>query len=390
MKQSNLIFPPESCTGCGVCAAFCPQKCIQMRPNSEGFLFPEIQTDLCIKCNICKKKCPLFSIDHFSKFTPPLLFAAYYRDIVRRRQSTSGGAFAAIAEEVIAQGGVVFGTAFNNATCECVICRPARTVEELSYLKTSKYIQSDSSNVYSEIEKLLKNGQVVLFSGTPCQVAGVHTYFMENPQKQLLYTCDLICYGVPSPLAWTQYLKWLSHHFKTGISDFQFRNKQKGWKNSLRTCTRNGCKIYLHGQEDSFYQSFYLNLSLRESCYHCPFDCASKADLTLADFWGIEKKGSIPRKEIRDGISRIEINTQHGQELLSQLSNRVVLSPIQWDNRQPARPKRPLQRNIFYQEIKKSWEHSFPLIKVPFLTRMKTALREYLPESLLNVLRRIQ
>ena len=361
-----------------------------MRPNSEGFLFPEIQADLCVKCNLCRKKCPLISpIDHSPVFSPPILFAAYHKDIVRRRQSTSGGAFAAIAEEVISKRGVVFGTAFD-AACEHVICRTAHNEEELFSLKNSKYIQSDSSNVYVEIEKYLHKGQIVFFSGTPCQVAGVHSYFLTNPQKNLLYTCDLICHGVPSPLAWTQYLKWLSHHFKTGISDFQFRNKQKGWKNSLRSCVLKGKRIFLHGKEDSFSLSFYLNLSLRESCYHCHFDCASKADFTLADFWGIEKTGCIPNKEIRDGISRIEINTLHGQELFSRLNDRLEVFPIQWDNRQPVCTVRPSQRNFFYPRIKKSWEEAFPLMKIPFLTRIRTALREYLPESLLNVLRRIQ
>ena len=389
MKNSNIIFPQEICTGCGACSASCPQKCIQMQQNSEGFQYPKIQMDLCIKCGICKEICPLNTTKYSTEFTFPSLFAAYHRNIIHRRQSTSGGAFAAIAEEVIAQGGVVFGTAFNNSTCTSVICRAASNEEELSVLKTSKYIQSDSSLVYAEIEKFLQKGQVVLFSGTPCQVAGVHTFFKKNPLRKQLYTCDLICHGVPSPLAWTQYLKWLSLHFKTTISDFQFRNKQKGWKNSLRSCVLKGKRIFLHGKEDSFSLSFYLNLSLRESCYHCPFDCASRADLTLADFWGIEKTGCIPLKEIRDGISRIEINTQHGQQLLSLLNSRLVLYPIQWDKRQTTRPERPLQRDIFYQAIKESWEQAFPLMKVPLLTRIRTAIREYLPEPLLDILRRI-
>ena len=165
MKNSKITFPPKTCTGCGVCSASCPRKCIQMKQNAEGFLFPEIQANLCIKCDICKNICPLYSADHSLEFTFPSLFAAYHKDIMHRRQSTSGGAFAAIAEEVIARGGVVFGSAFNDTACTSVICRTATTEEELSALKKSKYIQSDSSHVYAEIDKILHQGRIVLFPG---------------------------------------------------------------------------------------------------------------------------------------------------------------------------------------------------------------------------------
>lgn len=391
MKELDVVFPPANCTGCSACSAVCPTQCIRMVPDEEGFLFPEIKHDICIGCNRCRKICPVCTTlaPQLSSSSTPALFAAFHKDIAEWLQSTSGGAFTAIAEEVIEHGNVVFGSAFNAAEDE-VICRTAETKEELSALRQSKYIQSTMSPVYAKIEEYLNGGKLVFFSGTPCQVAGVMAYFAGNPRKELLYTCDLICHGIPSTLAWRRYKTWLEDHLGTPITGFQFRDKMKGWKNSLRSCLVKGRKIVLRGnKEDSYCQAFYLNLSLRESCYHCPFDCASRADFTLADYWGVEKKGIFSQQEMRNGISRIEVHTTRGLDFLSRMNRKLFLRPMEWDCRQASRPLRPLQRDIFYREIQKTWENVLPLLKAPLLNRMKNRLREYLPESVLNLLRRI-
>ena len=391
MKETGTVFPPSNCTGCGACSVVCPAECIRMVPDEEGFLFPEIEHDNCIGCNRCRKSCPIAGTwsTQRSISSAPALFAAFHKDVAERLQSTSGGAFAAIAEEVIAHGGVVFGSAFDAAEDE-VVCQIAENEAQLIALKQSKYVQSKIFPVYAEIEKYLNEGRVVLFFFFFCQVAGVSACFAGNPRKERLYTCDLICHGVPSTLAWRQYKTWLEEHLGTPITGFQFRDKAKGWKNSLRSCQVKGGKIVLRGnKEDSYCRAFYLNLSLRESCYHCPFDCASRADFTLADYWGIEKRGIFSRQDIRNGISRIEVHTVHGRDFLSQMNGKLFLRPMEWDCRQVARPLRPVQRDVFYREIKKSWECAFPLIKTSLSSRLKNMLREYLPESILNVLRGI-
>lgn len=391
MKEPDILFPPINCTGCSACSAVCPTKCIRMVPDEEGFLFPTIKHDTCVGCNRCRKICPVCATlaTQLSSSSTPALFAAFHKDIAERLQSTSGGAFAALAQEVIAHGNVVLGSAFGSSEDE-VVCQAAEKKEELSALRQSKYIQGKTLHVYAEIEKYLNEDKVVFFSGTPCQVAGIVSYFASHHRKELLYTCDLICHGVPSNLAWRQYKTWLEDHLGTPITGFQFRDKMKGWKNSLRSCLAKGRKIVLRGnKEDSYCQAFYLNLSLRESCYHCPFDCASRADFTLADYWGVEKKGIFSQQEMRNGISRIEVHTTRGLDFLSRMNRKLFLRPMEWDCRQASRPLRPLQRDIFYREIQKTWENVLPLLKAPLLNRMKNRLREYLPESVLNLLRRI-
>lgn len=164
MKELDVVFPPANCTGCSACSAVCPTQCIRMVPDEEGFLFPEIKHDICIGCNRCRKICPVCTTlaPQLSSSSTPALFAAFHKDIAEWLQSTSGGAFTAIAEEVIEHGNVVFGSAFNAAEDE-VICRTAETKEELSALRQSKYIQSTMSPVYAKIEEYLNGGKLVFF-----------------------------------------------------------------------------------------------------------------------------------------------------------------------------------------------------------------------------------
>ncbi len=360
-----------------------------MAGDKEGFLIPAVNAERCINCGLCLRICPAAAAapEENAEKKPPLLYAAFHRDIKKRGQSTSGGAFAAIAEAVIAHGGVVFGSGFDR-NYDNVVCREAADAGELEGLKKSKYVQGRMGNVYFEIEKHLNSGKLVFFSGTPCQTAGVQAYFQHRTNSERLYTCDLICHGVPSNLAWRRYKDWLSEVLGGSLSDFQFRNKEKGWKNSLRSCAVNGRKVLLRGKKlDSYCQAYYLNLMLRESCYKCPFDCKSHADITLADYWGIEKKGIFSGHDIHYGISRIEVNTARGRDFLAEMGPGLELYPADWDNRCPVKTVRPVQRDNFYQRVNDSWGAVLPLIKIPFKSRVKLMAREYLPEWILNILR---
>lgn len=264
----------NDCCGCGACAQRCPEQCISMRADEQGFLYPQTDEVKCIDCGLCERVCPM--IQHGEPREPVATYAARHLDETIRLASSSGGAFTAIAEHVIAQDGVVFGARFNEQWD--VVHDYTETIDGLAPFRGSKYVQSAIGDNFVKAEQFLKQGRQVLFTGTPCQIAGLK-HFLRKDYDNLL-TVEVACHGVPSPLVWQEYLK------DKNPTAINFRDKRNGWKNYHFTL--NG-KSVPH-DNDNFMGCFLENYSLRPACFDCQAKHgSSQADLNIADLWGISQ-----------------------------------------------------------------------------------------------------
>lgn len=307
----DKTLPKNKCVGCGACACACPKSCIKMIEDSEGFYRPTINIEDCIDCGICDKACP--ELATFKKsFFQRRAFAVINKDEEVRRKSSSGGVFSVIAKKIIDDGGVVFGAAFgDNCLVEHVM---VDRVDGLERLRGSKYLQSRLGDCYLQVKKLLTVGKTVLFSGTPCQVSGLISYLGKSYDN--LYTQDLICHGAPSPKVWEKYLLELEKEYKSKIINVQFRNKDSGWKNySVCFEFESGEKLIEPFNKNSYMRAFLKNLDLRPSCYDCSNKTVErKSDMTLADFWGIERV--LPNLDDDKGTSLVIVHSKKGEELI--------------------------------------------------------------------------
>ena len=340
------IVNKQACCGCSACVQRCPKHCISLREDSEGFLYPQVDTESCIDCGLCEKVCPM--LHHSEEGQKPIaVYAAKNKDEEIRRTSSSGGVFTALAEEIIRKGGVVFGACFN--TDWEVVHDYAETVEGLSRFRGSKYVQSRIGETYRQVETFLKSGREVLFSGTPCQIAGLRM-FLKKEYENLL-TVDVICHGVPSPRVWREYLKEETarqrekntvlprpiHEKDVLVEGISFRDKTLGWKKysfalALSTTNGSGEKFSFCSRmplnENIFLKGFLADLYLRPSCYACPFKCGkSGSDVTLGDFWGLQEV----MQELDDdqGLTALLVNNERGKVWLDKTN--VTLIPTEYD-----------------------------------------------------------
>lgn len=318
----------NKCTGCEACANICPKNCISMVENAEGFWFPKIDSAKCVSCDLCEKACPVLNPIPIHKTQEDVkVYALIHKDDQIRSQSSSGGAFSAVAEYVLEQGGVVFGAAFDEKFNVHHIC--VEKPEELHRLRGSKYVQSRIGDTYKQAKNYLKQGRLVFFTGTACQTSGLLGYLGRDYEN--LITQDLICHGVPSPLAWRKYIELYQRRAKSEVEHIFFRDKKFGWHDwHVYFRFRNGDSYHKNQQEDMMVSAFLTGSCSRKSCYDCPFKQKYRlADITLADYWGVEK--IAPELDDDKGISSIYINSIKAQKLLDAISDRVILRQMDLD-----------------------------------------------------------
>lgn len=293
------------CTGCAACLVGCPKGAISMKRDAEGFLYPDIDVNACIDCGLCEKNCPT------QKKENPVIaraLAARSRDEGERMASSSGGVFSLLARNVLSQGGVVFGAAFDEELKLAHI--GIMSEREIGPLRGSKYLQSDASEACRYAVALAKMGTQVLFCGTPCQVAGVRAALGNTYENVLLV--DIVCHGAPSPAVFDSYIKGLEQEHGKRATHYTFRDKRKGWKDfSVVAGFEDGTEYTGTQTVDPFMRGFLHNLYLRPSCTPCHYEGFNRqGDITLADLWGAQ----LHLKEWDDdkGLSMVFVNTSVG------------------------------------------------------------------------------
>lgn len=318
LKQENL-----KCCGCTACYAICPKNAITMHADSEGFKYPVIDKDKCIDCGLCCKVCPL-DIKLEKTEDKQIAVACTAKDENFTKQSSSGGVFAILANMFMEKQAVIYGAAFDDGWNVKHIRVDSK--DDLSKLYTSKYVQSDMGETFKTVKTDLNTGKEVLFAGTPCQVAGLKKYLGKDYNN--LITVDFICHGVPSSLVWQCYIKEKAASLNSKITDISFRNKKDGWKDfgflvkaesGIVNCEKAGDNIYMNG--------FLKDLYLRPSCYECKFKTLKRAsDITLADFWGIEKV--LPEMYDKRGVSLCWTSSKKGRDILVEALEQTVYQKV--------------------------------------------------------------
>jgi coenzyme F420-reducing hydrogenase beta subunit len=313
----SVFKKKKECSGCAACANVCPKQAIEMLPDSEGFMYPVIDQSRCIGCRKCQDVC-VFQTGYeiwLEGRGDHQVYASRMLDLNRRMESQSGGAFTALADIILRDGGVVYGAAFEGVVR--VVHNRVSTFAELGYLKGSKYIQSEMRDVYLCVKEDLSRGRKVLFSGTPCQVAGIRRFF-EGKSADLLFLCDLVCHSVASPKIWNEYLQYLSKKHHDKIISCMFRDKAaKGWSSHYESFTFKSGKKILERFFARLFSSHYL---FRPSCSVCIYANLNRvSDITLGDFWGIEEL-SPSFGETSTGVSLVITHTSRGSALFAEAS----------------------------------------------------------------------
>lgn len=319
--RSNCITEGK-CSGCHACYSVCPKKAIVMRADAEGFLYPQIDETLCVDCGLCRSVCPVNSQPQ-SANAGKRAYAARNKDDSVRASSSSGGLFALLAQQTLRQNGAVYGATFD----ETFRLVHQRTETDFAPMQTSKYVQSCIGDAFLQVEQDLNSEKAVLFTGTPCQVAGLHNYLKQKKTNtENLYLVDLICHGVPSPLVWEQYLQSISSG-KT-VKAVNFRDKSHSWGGfSLAVSFSDGTRYKALANEDAYFKGFFANMTLRPSCHACAQKTADRvSDLTLADCWGIDH--FLPEMNDHKGTSAVIPHTEKGFAFLQSFSQGVEIREV--------------------------------------------------------------
>lgn len=316
------ITQNSKCSGCYSCVNACPKSCISMVSDAEGFWYPRVEEPACINCGKCEKVCPV--VHNKASENISSAYAAYNKNEKIRQDSSSGGLFTLFAEYIINSGGVVFGACFND-TFEVVHDYTER-VEGLVKFRGSKYLQSKIGDTYKATKDLLDNNRPVLYTGTPCQIAGLRAYLGREYDN--LYCQDIICHGVPSPKVWSKYLEHREMTANASAGNVSFRDKSESWKRySVAIKFDDESSYQKQFADDEYMIAFLRDVCLRPSCYDCAFKaCNRESDFTLADFWGIEN--ILPEMDDDKGTSLLIIHSEKGKRLFDEIKDGLCFAEV--------------------------------------------------------------
>jgi len=315
----------ESCTSCGACVNICSRNCIKLKYDN-GFLQPYINENECIHCSICDTVCPELNPTERCNYSLPVCYAGWNKDAKVRQSSTSGGVFSALAEYMISLGGIVCGVILDDEL------RPyhtvATTLDEIKRMRGSKYLQSDTRLIFRHVKEALYLNKHVLFSGCPCQVAGLYA-FLTNKKHEKLITCEVVCHGVASAAVFDWYKAYLEKKVDSPIVDVNFRSKKYGWTNSAMSFFYlNGKKETVKAQTSIFMRAFYASLCVRKSCIKCRYASLPRvADITIGDYWRSVVQ-NYSKEERRRGISLIVLNSEKAANYILALQNKIFCELI--------------------------------------------------------------
>lgn len=311
------IKDEKDCCGCWACANACPKHCITMVEDNEGFRYPRVNIDECVNCGICENACPVINVKPEIEKSQRA-FVAQHKDEKILMESTSGGAFTAIATWVINQGGVVFGAAFDK---KYEVCHQyAESIEDIAKFRNSKYVQSLIGDAYAQAKHFLLDRRLVLFSGTACQLEGL-VCFLHKPYENLIMS-DVVCRAVPSPLVLRKYLDFRG---RENMSSVKFRDKFHGYKYSSLRITGASNRDYHEGIDtDPYLRSFFCGINIRPSCTDCRFRKRYRiSDFTLWDCFDVYKFSKNLDND--KGVTRILAHTEKAQKILKELSDSLII-----------------------------------------------------------------
>lgn len=372
----------KKCCGCSSCVQVCPQQCINMKEDVEGFLYPSVDSSICVGCLKCEKTCPCLNQDD-ERF-PIGSYASINQDSEIRKQSSSGGTFYKLAHKIIDEGGVVFGARFDDNLN--VIHDLAVDTDGLRNFIGSKYVQSSISDCFKKCRELLQKGTNVLFAGTPCQIAGLRKFLQKDYAN--LITVDVICHGVPSPLVWRKYVKEVSQNKR--ITHMSFRDKRDGWYNYRVTFNSQNEDLYSCLFRDDPYMQLFLNdYTLRPSCYNCPAKSGrSGSDITLGDLWGVDVLS--PSMYDGKGTGLVLVSTMKGKKNLLELNCLRIeevdfLESMSRNKAWKDSYSSPSLRDVFFSQLKTSSIKSLYIKYIRPDLLLKNRLKDKIKKIIRNV-----
>lgn len=331
------ITDKAKCSGCCACVDICAHKAITLKTDIEGFWYPTVNSSLCTDCGLCSKICPELHIDELktNDYDQPVkTIAAIHKRMDVRWDSTSGGAFSALADAMYEQGGYVSGAIYNDDFS--VRNYISNNPEDLVKLRSSKYLQSKAEGLYTEIRTLLRNGEKVLACGTPCQMAALRSFLRKDYENLIIV--DFICRGVNSPKVYRKYLDSLERKHGGKVVYVKAKNKELGWRNLTRKVVfDNGAVYYGVSMEDDFRRGYHTNVYCRPSCYTCQYKGFPRmSDITIADYWGIEKVD--PNLDNNIGTSMILLNSKKGEDFFELVKDKLEYRETSFQSILPGNP----------------------------------------------------
>lgn len=321
------IKEKEQCCGCSACDNICPQSCITMIADKEGFLYPYIEKEKCVECHLCEKVCPIINNKSEKSFSQKA-YLMQNKDLKILKESTSGGAFTALAEYILKEDGIVYGAVFSD-TFE-VVHEGIQSIDELWKFRNSKYVQSKIGKTFLQAKKHLDTGKKVLYSGTPCQIEGLKVFLQKDYTN--LFTVDVVCHAVPSPLIWEKYKQYRTSGNTGLLEQAIFRDKAYyGYEYSqMSVKIRDEKKQHFGVETDPFLRAFFSDLSDRPSCYQCQFKKRYRvSDITIWDCFDVYKfSKSLDNNQ---GVTRVLAHTEKGDKLLQEIREKCITVEIDSD-----------------------------------------------------------